>query len=229
MGELMGLLDDGASFVGGRHLRARLAGLLLAFLCACDGSQQEILNAELLDGRVVQEFLAPDRPTVVLVYDAGTCIWCATPLRHWEQVARTGKAEVVLLLTGPIRDDDQRTLTIRRIRVGGRLAPSATSKRRGSAPVGEYIIAERKVVDSATGVREISRRRLWSHPLFTSAALPVPGASQPSGRTGQPLQGGLPNYRAKPRELRMSARGERFALTFFLLLDPILYARPFTA
>jgi hypothetical protein len=201
----MGLISDCTTLArAGRRFQARLAGLLLAFVWGCERSAPEILNQKLLDGRVVQELLAVDRPTVVLIYDAATCIWCATPLRYWERVARTGNAHVVLLLTGPLRDDDRRTLTIRRIAVGGRLVPVATRGRSESVAVAEYIIEVGKVLASARGVDEIRRRRLWSHPLFTSgltarasmeplsaplwSRLPQPGDATPPGNSSRTVK-----------------------------------------
>ncbi len=146
--------------------RQWLVALVSALLWACGQRQNPILDVSLEDGRVIRDLTASDLPTAILVYDATTCLYCSTPLPHWEELARQHRIHLILLIAGKLSDAHRRAFIVQRIPVTGILKdPSRTS-----VPIpSEYLVRGPEIMASAEGFREIRTRRLWQHAILQAA------------------------------------------------------------
>jgi hypothetical protein len=130
----------------GRGFIAIAAALLLA---ACARQPANVLDSPLAGGRRVADLLAPDRPTVLLVYPPGYTFGCAAELLKWRELEKAGRVHTALVLTHAPTADDRKGFAIRRIHVAGVMARPFW--RVGGGPPREYLVEQGVVRVAATG------------------------------------------------------------------------------
>jgi hypothetical protein len=77
------------------------------------------LHVTLTDGRSVSALANTDRPTVVLVYDPGTCFACVASVHQLRTIERRGDISLQLVLTRPPTDRERFRLATVRLRPAG--------------------------------------------------------------------------------------------------------------
>jgi hypothetical protein len=77
------------------------------------------VQVTLTDGRSVTALANTDRPTVVLVYDPGTCFACVASVHQLRTLERRGDIAVRLVLTRPPTDRERFLLATVRLRPAG--------------------------------------------------------------------------------------------------------------
>ncbi len=83
------------------------------------------LGRELGDGRSVRSLLVDDRPNAVLVYSTQYAFSCAATLNRWRELDRSGRVNLVLLLTDEPTAVDRRAFALRRIEIAGVISGAA--------------------------------------------------------------------------------------------------------
>ena len=116
-----------------------------------------VLDLRTRNGSIVRDLVAKE-PTAILVYAASTCFGCGTPLAYWEELARSGRMRLLVLLSGKVTDADLRNLRIQRIPA---LVLAEEEAKRASSLPSEFIVVDGRVEERAEGASEVRERRLW--------------------------------------------------------------------
>ena len=130
--------------------------LIVTSLNSC-GSDAAVLDLKTRDGKMVRDLIA-EEPTAILIYAASTCFGCGTPLAYWEQLARSGRVRLLVLISGDVVEADLRNLRIQRIRA---VALSEQAAIRTASVPSEYVIVGGRIVERAEGAGQVRERRLW--------------------------------------------------------------------
>lgn len=131
------------------------AGFSLAMSCAKD--LDGILASTTKGGTTIREVVG-DEPTAVLVYPASTCFSCGSALTNWKALAEAKRLKILVALAGTVSDADLRNLRIQRIRA------VELSDNPSPQPVfvpSEYVLLGGRVIQKASGEKQIRKRRLW--------------------------------------------------------------------
>jgi hypothetical protein len=130
--------------------------LIVAVLNSC-GSKVAVLDLRTRDGAMVRDLVAEER-TAILIYAASTCFGCGTPLAYWEELARSGRLRLLVLISGEVTEADLRNLRIQRIPA---VAISEQDAKRASSVPSEYVVIGGRIEERAEGAGEVRERRLW--------------------------------------------------------------------
>jgi hypothetical protein len=95
--------------------------LTLAFSLACSRDRL-FLDAGLLDGRTIGQLAATRDTTVLVVFDARTCLACGGRVARWLQVPRASSRQVLVLLTDSPDEREGYQFRLTRVPIAGILA-----------------------------------------------------------------------------------------------------------
>ncbi len=84
-----------------------------------DGERGGIVNAALVDGRVVGDVLDPSMTTVILVYSPTDCLTCGGVLGRWVKLGREQDMAVRLVMTSEPTPQEAASLAFLRVEVVG--------------------------------------------------------------------------------------------------------------
>jgi len=144
-----------------KRARGRLAVTLALgmWMSGCQGiPPRDILEMRTENGSTIGDLIPPKGQAVLLVYPAGVCVACNTPLADWQELARSGRVSLVLVVGAGASEADRRILRIQRIPVRDFLEPDSAMAHHLPA---EYVFQDGALQLWAEGAEQIGKKRLW--------------------------------------------------------------------